>query len=161
MTGAKPDHRKRPEGNMMNGKSAKGFDFFHKMMIYFALWVYAGMLAFTAIRNIVYAKMNDPTSEFIIELLIQLILLGSAILLIKARFDLKNGDIGGARKILIAGLMATLVFIIELMTVDVLGGFVEINFFYPLLAMALSISTYRYYMMNMEKLAMRGQKCEA
>ena len=57
--------------------------------------------------------------------------------------------------------MATLVFIIELMTVDVLGGFVEINFFYPLLSMALSISTYRYYMMNMEKLTMCEQKYAA
>lgn len=142
----------------MNGKSARTFDFFHKMMIYFALWVFAGMLAFTAVRNIMYAKMNDPTGEFIIELLIQLILLGSAVLLIAARFDLKNGSISGARKTLTAGLMATLVFIIELMTVDVLGGFVEINFFYPLLAMALSISTYRYYMMNREKLTMIEKK---
>ena len=145
----------------MNGKSAKTFDFFHKMMIYFALCVFAGMLAFMALRNIVYAKMNDSTNEFIIELLIQLILLGSAVLLIAARFDLQNGSISGAKKILIAGLMATLVFIIELMTVDVLGGFVEINFFYPLLAMALSISTYRYYMMNMEKLTMCEQKYAA
>lgn len=145
----------------MNGKSAKTFDFFHKMMIYFALWVFAGMLVFIALRNIVYAKMNDSTNEFIIELLIQMILLGSAVLLIVARFDLKNGSISGARKILIAGLMATLVFIIELMTVDVLGGFVEINFFYPLLAMALSISTYRYYMMNREKLTICEQKSAA
>ena len=135
----------------MNEKSAKTFHFFNKMMIYFALWIFGGMLAFMAIRNIVYAKMNDPMGEFIIELLIQLILLGSAVLLIKARFDLKNRSIKGAREILIAGLMATLVFIIELMTVEVLGGFVEIDFFYPLLAMALSISAFRYYMMNRDE----------
>ena len=134
----------------MSEKRTKSFDFFNKM-IYFALWAFAGMLAFTAVRNIVYAKMNDPTGEFIIELLIQLILLGSAVLLIKARFDLKKRSIKGAREILIAGMMATLVFIIELMTVEVLGGFVEINFFYPLLAMALSISAFRYYMMNKDE----------
>ena len=132
----------------VNGKKTKAFEFFNKMMIYGFLWIFAAMLAFTAVRNIVYAKMNDTAGEFIIELLIQLILLGSAVLLIKAGFDLKNRNISGAKEILIAGLMATFVFIIELLTVDVLGGFVEINFFYPLLSLALSFSVFRYYKMH-------------
>ena len=131
----------------MSEKKIRNFNLFNKIMVNGLLWLVAAMLAFMALDNIVCAYQNDGMGvEFVIELIMQLVLLGSAALLVKASFDLRQKRIKGAGEIMTAGFLATVIFIIELLAVNSLGGYREITFFYPLFTVCWPIGVYRYYM---------------
>ena len=138
----------------MNEKKIRNFKRFNRIMVYGILWLLAAALAYIAGNNIICAIQNYRGKEFgfYVEILMQLVLLASAVLLVKAAIDLKNLKLRGAREILIAGLMATVIFIIELLAVDVLGGYEEIDFFYPLFSFCWSVGVFRYYMMFRDQL---------
>ena len=131
----------------MIDRNAKAFESFNNAMVKVILWLFAAVLVFIGGHNIYMANMNGaPLTAVIIA---AVLLFGSAILLIKARFDLKNREIRGATEILIAGFIIAAAFLIDLLAVwPDYGSVLENSFLYPLIAACWSIGIYRYYRMN-------------
>ena len=135
----------------MDNRNEKTFETFHKAIVNVVLWLCAAILAFISIRNIMYGIEDnvDPLALVIID---QIILFGSAILLVKARFDLAKRKLIGAKEILIAGLAAAVAFFCDWRIWDVEGELLESSFLFPLLSACWSIAVYRYYMLNRDRL---------
>ena len=129
----------------------KSFEGFHKAMVNFVLWISAAGLVFVGARNLMYL-FDDGVSPFVPILIAQIVLFGSAILLVKARFDLRNQNILGAKEILAAGLMAAAAFLYDWRVWEVNGELLESSFLFPLLAACWGIAIYRYYKLNEGKL---------
>ena len=135
----------------MDDRKIKSFKTFNKIMVNGILWFAAGILAYLAVDNCLRALQNDEGAELIIEVIMHLIMLGSAVLLVKASFDLRAMSYKGVKEILIAGMIATAIFIIELIAVDWLGGYREITFIYPLISFCWTIGVCRYYTLFQDK----------
>jgi heme/copper-type cytochrome/quinol oxidase subunit 3 len=136
----------------MTDRNAKTFKSFHKVMVNFILWLFAAAPVIIGGLNIYNANMNGAPMTAVI--IAAVLLFGSSILLVKARFDLKNGEIRGATEILIAGFIIAAAFLIDWLAVwPDYGSVVENSFLYPLIAACWGISIYRYYMMHRDEFA--------
>ena len=129
----------------------KTFDTFHRIMVNFVLWLFAAVLVFIGARNIMYA-VEDGVNPLIPVIIAQIVLFASAVLIIKARSDLKNRNILGAKEILIAGLLAAAAFFFDWRVWEVNGELLESSFLFPLIAACWGIAIYRYYKLNENRL---------
>ena len=132
-------------------REEKRFTTFHKAMVNYVLWIFVLGLIFIGARNLMYL-FEDGVEPFVPILIAQIVILACAILLIKARFDLKKGNILGAKEILIAGLLTAAAFFYDWRVWDVNGELLENSFLFPLIAACWGIGIYRYYKMNEDKL---------
>ena len=135
----------------INGKKERTFERFHKIMINGLLWVFPVMLVLTGIRNLDYGYQDSIPGYFLV-IITAIILFASAILLIKARFDLKKMKKSGVKELLIAGIAVAVAFFIDWRIDCEFGSMLEHKFTYPLLAAFWSIAIYRYYMLFSDKL---------
>ena len=97
------------------------------------------------------AKKEKPFERFH-KITINGLLFASAILLVKARFDLKKMRILGVKELLIAGLAVAVAFFIDWRIDYEYGSMVEHTFMYPMIAAFWSIYFYSYYMTFSNKL---------
>ena len=71
----------------MNNQQPKFHPYFHKFLIYFAMWAFALFAVLYGFRNIHHALENDPSYKIFI-LLTGFLLIVLAAFIIKVRFDL-------------------------------------------------------------------------
>ena len=150
-----------------NAKKEKTFERFHKITINGLLWVIPVMLVkitingllwvipvmlvLTAARNLDWGY-QDGIGGYPLVIISSIILFASAILLVKARFDLKKMRILGVKELLIAGLAVAVAFFIDWRIDYEYGSMVEHTFMYPMIAAFWSIYFYSYYMTFSNKL---------
>ena len=130
-----------------NEKKEKTFRTFHKLMTNLFLWVFPVILVLTGVRNL-DCGYQDRIPGYFLVIITAVILFASAVLLIKARFDLKNMKKIGMKELLIAGLAAAVAFFIDWRIDCEVGSLLENSVLYPLLAACWSIGIYRYYKLH-------------
>lgn len=125
-------------------REQKFAEWFHKLLINFWMWVCAGVLLWVAGYNLLDATGNHIDWWIPLSIL-QVIQIGSAALLIKARFDLARWKRKALKEILIAALMSAAIFLIDFLVHDANGDLKENTVLFALLAACWGIGVYRYY----------------
>ena len=125
-------------------KEQKFSEGFHKFVIWFMLWVCGLGMIGIGIRNMAYA-IEDGVSPLPLVIIMQIVLILSGLLVIKARFDLAKMKRIAPKELLAAFLAAAFAFFVDWRIYDVNGELVESTFLFALLSACWGIALYRYY----------------
>ena len=132
----------------MDAQQPKFHEWFHKFLIYFALWMFAAFAVLNSIKYIMDCREDGyDGSDFVLILIVNVLIIAVGFFIIKARFDLAAFREKAPKELLIAFVTWAVLCLLNHLARDYIGNDdVDSSFIITAVILAgWGIALYRYY----------------